>query len=427
MEDLNDKVSNGGASAAGKLASGEWNEVASEVQNVITASGLALSAGDLTQLLIAVTKIAAGQGQWCNDSGSATAYVLTPLYTVATPLFTGLTLCFRPANNNSGAAPTVNYNGTGVKTIKNESGGDIVAGDLSTLRDAQIRYDGTYFRLLTNSTNLILNNLYKKGYIHGFQMYCDPGTSDYRLGLFAGECANSLGDLNLVLGSGMAKEINVNWTAGNGGGAKPTAFALSNNSFYRVFIIGGASASIDWGIDTSSSATNLMSTASTVSGNTYNKQRQIGWIRTDGSAKLVQFYQAANDLETCWYMTPYLNISGGGGTNNITETQQVLTVDAPVLTTAILAVSVNVDPSGGTDTWYLDIRATAMDDIAASQTNNVIAIEGIGGGDAANSVIVEVESDGSRQIAYRGESTAALNQFKYTIATRGFRYNRGAQ
>ena len=130
MEDLNDKVNNGGASAAGKLANTEWNQSASEIQNVITAAGLTLSNADLTQLLVAVSKISAGMGQWCTDSGSATAYVLAPAFTVGMPLFTGLTLNFRPANNNSGAAPTVNYNSTGIKTIKNESGGDIVAGDM---------------------------------------------------------------------------------------------------------------------------------------------------------------------------------------------------------------------------------------------------------------------------------------------------------
>lgn len=121
-------------------------------------------------------------------------------------------------------------------------------------------------------------------------------------------------------------------------------------------------------------------------------------------------------------MTPYLNINS----SNPGTTQQVLTVDAPILTMAILNVWIG-DNSAGTPAYYLDVRATGMDDLAADSTNNVIRMTDIGGGSAANNVVIEIESDGSRQIAYRFGGTGIGTSTKYAISTRGFRYHRGAQ
>lgn len=66
MQDLNDKV------IGGELTAAEWNEVPSELQNVIEASGQTLSSGDLTQLrkasclilanIAALRGVAAGMG-----------------------------------------------------------------------------------------------------------------------------------------------------------------------------------------------------------------------------------------------------------------------------------------------------------------------------------------------------------------------------
>src|SRR5678815_1959225 len=102
MRDLNDKINDGGATAAGKLSNINRNEVASELQNLIEKYGITLDATgvDLAQAALAVSMAASGKGFWCTDSGSSTAYVLAPSFTsISNPLYTGLTIKFRPANN----------------------------------------------------------------------------------------------------------------------------------------------------------------------------------------------------------------------------------------------------------------------------------------------------------------------------------------
>lgn len=424
MEDLNDKVNNGGASAAGKLANTEWNQAASEIQNAITAAGLALSSGDLTQLLVAVSKFAGGMSNWCNDSGTSSAYVLTPLYTVAMPLFTGLTVSFRPANNNTITNPTVNYNGTGVKNIKNESGNAISVDDLDTTRDATMRYDGTSFRLLTNSTNVYLNSLYKKSYISGFGMSClTTNDADYGVIIGGGDAIDAAVSFNLITASQMEKSINTLWSVGDGGGAKPAAVTLGNNAFYRVFVIGGAGADTDFGIDTSSTATNLLTTASLESGDTYNKYRQIGWIMTDGTAKLKKFVQQSADYTVVWWIDPVLDHTKGGAGDNPSTSRTLVTVAAPPSTEASIIASIN-DNSGTTPAYYCDIRMVSMTDVAASSSNHVMRAADQGGASFAGTVALRLQVDASSQIAYRFGGTGIGNSTKFNIVTRGFRYTR---
>jgi hypothetical protein len=419
MQDLNDKVTNGGVSAAGKLASGEWNQVASELQNAITASGLALDGGVLTQLLVAITKFASGQSTWCTDSGSSSAYVLTPLYTVSNVLFSGLTLKFRPANNSTVVAPTVNYNGTGAKTIKNEAGDGLVVGDLSTLRDAEIRYDGTDFRLLTRSTNLLLASMYRKGYIHGFYMTNGTSNANYGVSVTPGDAANSDATLNLITASLIEKRIDTTWAAGTNVGGRPAAVSHTNDTWYRVFVIGGASASTEIGFDTSITATNLLSAATTATGNTYNKYRQIGWVQTDGSGLIRKFYMNLNDYREVLWQVPVSNANG----NNPGSSRVLLTVTAPPDSNSIMSIWAADD---GTPEFNLDVRPAAMDDNAASDSNFVISMDNLGSGEASNAVVITVLTNSSSQIAYRFQGTLA-SSLQYIFTTRGFLYNRGVQ
>lgn len=141
MQDLNDKVT------GGTLTAPEWNEVPSEIQNVIEGLGITLSSGDLNQLGKAIAGYVAN-GTFYLDSGSANTYVLAtvgskqnaPAYT------TGFHIQFIAGNTNTSAS-TVNVGGLGVKSIKSEVGvlgaNNIIAGDL-----VEAFFDGTDFILI---------------------------------------------------------------------------------------------------------------------------------------------------------------------------------------------------------------------------------------------------------------------------------------
>lgn len=125
MQDLNDKIT------GGTLPANEWNEVPSEIQNVIEALSITLSSGDLNQLGKAIAGYVAN-GTFYTDSGAADAYVLTQIGSkqAATAYTDGFEIEFIAANPNTGPS-TVNAVAIGVKDIKDSAGADPAAGDIT--------------------------------------------------------------------------------------------------------------------------------------------------------------------------------------------------------------------------------------------------------------------------------------------------------
>jgi microcystin-dependent protein len=145
MQDLNDKV------AGNTLTAPEWNEVPSEIQNLITDTGQSLSSGDLDQLGKAVRTYVA-DSDWYLESGAANAYVLTsqtgrqpcPTYTV------GMRIRFIPTYSNT-AASVVNVDAIGSRALVDEDGNAFV-GDSNEIRAGKIyefAYNGTAFQLVS--------------------------------------------------------------------------------------------------------------------------------------------------------------------------------------------------------------------------------------------------------------------------------------
>lgn len=149
MQDLNDKVTGGTLTAA------EWNQVPSEIQNVIEGLGITLSAGDLNQLGKAIAGYVAN-GTFYLDSGAADAYVLTTVGSkqTATGYTTGFNIQFVAGNANTGAS-TVNVGGLGVKSLNSDVGAlganNITAGDL-----VEAYFDGTDFILIGVDSEKVL-------------------------------------------------------------------------------------------------------------------------------------------------------------------------------------------------------------------------------------------------------------------------------
>lgn len=134
MQDLNDKIT------GGTLTANEWNELPSEVQNVIEQTGQTLSALDLNQLGKGVAAYAS-YGDFYEDSGSANVYVLSVIGTKQMPpaYKDGFRARFVTDNTNTGAS-TVNVAGLGVKAIEKVSSGAIVAGTLNAGEITELVY-----------------------------------------------------------------------------------------------------------------------------------------------------------------------------------------------------------------------------------------------------------------------------------------------
>ena len=125
MQDLNDKIT------GNTLEATEWNEVPSEIQNVIEGLGQTLSSGDLNQLGKGIAGYVSN-GAFYTDSGAANAYVLSKIGTKQAPTsYTdGFYASFLVVNDNTGAS-TVNVVGLGLKDIKLRGGADPAESDIS--------------------------------------------------------------------------------------------------------------------------------------------------------------------------------------------------------------------------------------------------------------------------------------------------------
>lgn len=96
----------------------EWNPAQQEIQNAVTDTGQTLDANDNYQLSKTVSNYVSS-GDYYLDSGSANAYVLSPIGSKKTPTsyIDGLRLRFIPANNNT-STTTISISGLSTKNLK---------------------------------------------------------------------------------------------------------------------------------------------------------------------------------------------------------------------------------------------------------------------------------------------------------------------
>lgn len=133
MQDLNSKVENGGATADGLLTATEFNQIPSELQNLITSAGGVLSGADLLQAVKAISTYS-GVGDFYVGAGVANAYTASVGASRIAPieLVDGLKIRFKASANNTGAS-TCNAFGSGVIDIKKSGGiSGVSAGEITT-------------------------------------------------------------------------------------------------------------------------------------------------------------------------------------------------------------------------------------------------------------------------------------------------------
>lgn len=150
MQDLNDKIT------GGTLTASEWNQVPSEIQNVITATGISLSGAVLDQMLSSISNIARS-GHFYQDGGAVNNYVLLAFGQASTSYITGMEVTFVPNVANTGAS-VVNVDGLGIKPVKAAFGSptDALAGAIAGL--TTLIYDGTNFAIKSAGGNETYDN-----------------------------------------------------------------------------------------------------------------------------------------------------------------------------------------------------------------------------------------------------------------------------
>lgn len=135
MESLN------GKSTGDTLTASEWNQVPSELQNVIESQGITLSNSDLAQVVKAISQYSV-DGQFFTVGGVVNAYTLTAVGLKAAPVtYTeGMRFSGNFTVPNTGGPCTLNLNGLGVINVKGQGGEDPEADEVSGI--TEFVYDG---------------------------------------------------------------------------------------------------------------------------------------------------------------------------------------------------------------------------------------------------------------------------------------------
>jgi hypothetical protein len=403
MQDLNDKVT------GGSLTADEWNEVPSELQNPIVATGQSLSSGDLNQVGKAIAAYAAA-GDFYTDNGSVNVITLLVVGTYQSPpaYRDGMRFRFIAGNTNTGAT-TIQAPSLGVISLRDQFDAALIAGDIVAGTEYEATYRVSTGRATINKASALTNEL-PRNFIDGLTL--SNGTDAVNdINVAAGTCKNSANDTDFVLATALGKQIDAVWAEGGTTGTPLGGFpsGLSggvpvNGTWYRFFAIWRATGQIDAGFDTSSNAANLLADATN-----YTKYRQIGWIRY-GTATIVGFTQRGDKFN---WKVPVSDFASQAGT----VAGSSITISAPPVTEARFtgeAVSV-----GGNQ--YVVFSALDETSTASSQTN----MDSASTAGAYRQPIGErfVWTDSSSQIRERTSST----NMQFWLQVKGWNDPRGKE
>lgn len=279
------------------LGATEFNQIPTELETGISASGQTPSDSVLNQVPIFVSRFAANN--FYIDSGSANAYVLTLAASMTNPVsstvgyYVGMTIRFRAGNANTGAS-TVNVNGAGVKSIVQTDGSTaLTVGMISTGHDVLARYNGTSFILQGTASQYNVGvssgNVPLIGTQSATSSLAGLGYATY-MSFFGYSSSTAIsvtaGLFNFSDGTGQAKnsysgtKTLSSWAAGSGNGGLDTGTIANNTWYYAYSIYNPTSGATDYLISASSSSPTLPSG--------YTKYKRLrGFFKTNGSAQII--------------------------------------------------------------------------------------------------------------------------------------------
>lgn len=228
------------------------------------------------------------------------------------------------------------------------------------------------------------------GYLYGLSISNNSVDAQHDIDIAAGGCRNSDNTASIVLSSAITKQIDQNWADGTGVGGFPSGLTLANSTWYRVFLIAKPDGTTDAGFDISATAANLLSDATG-----YTLYRRIGWVRTDGSANIIEFRQ---DGDTVFWGAPFEAAAW-----SLSTSAANLVVGAPPETTAMLSFELQATAGNSV---YTVVRHPDATDVAASATSYTFMLRAPGATDSRASFRVECPTDGSSQVEVRSSGTA---------------------
>ncbi len=338
----------------------EFNQSNDELKNQITDSGQALSGGDSFQISKANAVNAAGADYYDDSSHPANPnnYVLSkpgtsslrspPVY------FEGMRIRFRPdqANDNV-VSPDIIVAGVAVVPILKEDGITVInVGDLSPIRDAELRYDiGAGAFLLKAASPEATQSSKGIVYLRDQKSLISNNSVDPTNDIDFNSCRFTFDDgTGEVLASGYTKQLDAVFVAGNNQGGRIGTLADGTYNCFRIYNPSN-------GLSDEIMADSM--TPSLPAG--YTKKRYCGSILRESGA-IVQFIQAGN-----YFFRRLLAFSGN---YNPGATAVDVQLDVPINLQVIALFNTYAYISGTTfdSTRYFRIYSEAIETIPSPTT-----------------------------------------------------------
>lgn len=378
---------------SGDAASAVWTQATGVL------SGALLQTGDVTP-----TALSANTNNW--NPGASAASIIRASST-ADYSVTGIKAA------SDGTLYTIINIGSNKITLKRETT-STAANRLALPSDVELlpnmaitlRYDGTSsrWRPMDRATREL-----PPGWLYGCTLSNNSGDATNDIDIAAGQARDSSDEIDIVLASGLTKQLDAGWAAGTNQGMRNSGAAITNTTYhiYAVCKAGGADADI-YAHTSATVATVLTALQAETGGADYIYARRIGSIvRTSGA--IVQFSQNGDRF----VVTPINSVNTAApGTSAVTAT-----LDIPTGIVVDAIITFTVDGSTGSEVYGL-VSALTQSNQAPSATVHSVFLEA--GVEAAGSVHAEIPTDTSAQIRYRLSASVQA-----TITTLGWIDRRG--
>lgn len=209
--------------------------------------------------------------------------------TITLPQASSATATFHVIITKAESANTVTIDTQGSETIDGAS-------------SVTLTENGEAIGVVTDGSNWFIDARYTgasqplpRGYLAGFIMSNNGSDAAHDIDIAIGECRNSADGANLSLSSALTKQINAVWAEGTNQGGFPSGLnsgIAQASTWYHMFVILKTDDTVDAGFDTSLTAANLLTDATS-----YTEYRRIGSVLTDVSSNILAFTQTNDRFE----------------------------------------------------------------------------------------------------------------------------------
>lgn len=144
-----------------------------------------------------------------------------------------------------------------------------------------------------------------RSHLAGLGTSNSTGDASHDILIAEGEARDRLNLFDFKLSSALTKRIDFAWSPGSGAGGRAANLTLLPNTWYHGHLVLTDSGAVDFGFDTSFTASNLLNNTSGIASGSEGRHRRIWSFLTDGNMNIYKYRQVGD--ECIWdYMNDHL-------------------------------------------------------------------------------------------------------------------------